>query len=178
LVEHLGFRDPVIRFDSRSGRLPVRRVGDRLELDFPSRPGTLIPPPATLVAGLGATPCEVWRAVKDLAVFNQPADVAALQPDFRVLARHESFGVIATAPGTDCDFVSRFFAPRAGVDEDPVTGSAHCTLVPYWAARLGKARLHARQISARGGELWCELAGDRVKIAGHAATYLVGEIFV
>jgi len=88
------------------------------------------------------------------------------------------YGLIATAPGNDCDFVSRFFAPQSGVAEDPVTGSAHCTLIPYWSKRLGKTRLHARQLSARGGELWCEDLGERVKIGGYAASYLVGKITV
>jgi predicted PhzF superfamily epimerase YddE/YHI9 len=94
------------------------------------------------------------------------------------VAALDRIGVIATAPGRDCDFVSRFFAPQVGIPEDPVTGSAHCTLVPYWADRLGRTTLHARQISRRGGELWCELAGDRVKIAGHAALYMEGTIEV
>ena len=101
-------------------------------------------------------------------MFATAAEVRALRPDFAALATLEQYGTIATAPGDDCDFVSRFFAPRVGVPEDPVTGSAHCMLTPYWANRLGKNKLHARQLSARGGELWCELAGDRVKIAGQA----------
>jgi predicted PhzF superfamily epimerase YddE/YHI9 len=101
-----------------------------------------------------------------------------VRPDFAALASLGDVRVMVTAPGVDCDFVSRFFAPGAGVPEDPVTGSAHCTLVPYWAARLGKTALHARQVSARGGELWCELAADRVKIAGGAVLYLRGEIVV
>lgn len=178
LLAHRQHPGDEIQFDSLSGRLLVRRRGDQLELDFPSRPAAVIDTPPTLVAGLGASPQAVLRAVKDLAVFAHADDVAALRPDFRLLAQHEAFGVIATAPGEDCDFVSRFFAPRAGVDEDPVTGSAHCTLTPYWVARLGKTTLHARQISRRGGEITCELAGDRVRIAGHAVTYLVGEITV
>ena len=101
-----------------------------------------------------------------------------MRPDFEALARYDSYAVIATAPGRDCDFVSRFFAPRAGIKEDSVTGSAHCTLTPYWAGRLGKTKLHARQVSARGGELWCEQRGDRVGIAGHAVLYLRGEMEV
>jgi len=101
-----------------------------------------------------------------------------LRPDFAALTTLEQYGTIVTAPGDDCDFVSRFFAPRVGVPEDPVTGSAHCTLVPYWAERLGKTRLHARQVSARGGELFCELRGERVGIAGHAVLYLRGEVHV
>jgi predicted PhzF superfamily epimerase YddE/YHI9 len=111
-----------------------------------------------------------------LAVFETEAEVRALRPDFAVLKNLECLGIIATAPGDGCDFVSRFFAPAAGVDEDPVTGSAHCTLIPYWSARLGKSKLSAQQISRRGGELFCDLTGDRVRIGGKAVLYLRGEI--
>jgi predicted PhzF superfamily epimerase YddE/YHI9 len=165
-------------FDSASGPLPVRREGMCVVLDFPSRPGAPAPADAELVRGLGATPREVRRARDTLAVFEHEAEVRALRPDFAALAAVDSLGVIATAPGSDADFVSRFFAPRAGVPEDPVTGSSHCTLVPYWAERLGRPKLHARQVSARGGELWCALEGDRVSIAGEAALYLEGGIRV
>jgi len=102
--------------------------------------------------------------------------VKKLRPDIALLAALDKFAIIVTAPGRDCDFVSRFFAPGAGIAEDPVTGSAHCTLVPYWARRLGKSKLFARQVSARGGELWCEDVGERVKIAGHTAIFMKGEI--
>jgi predicted PhzF superfamily epimerase YddE/YHI9 len=113
-----------------------------------------------------------------LCVYAAAADVVALKPDFNWLAKVVPGRIIPTAPGLDCDFVSRFFAPDAGVLEDPVTGSAHSTLVPYWAARLGKTMFHARQVSRRGGELWCELAGDRVRMAGAGAGYLKGTIRV
>jgi predicted PhzF superfamily epimerase YddE/YHI9 len=189
----LGAAGAVLTFDSRSGPLQVARLADgRLELDFPSRPATPCPPPPALLQGLGTTPVYYAQAQANLAVFASAADVRALRPDFAALATLQQYGTIATAPGDDCDFVSRFFAPRVGVPEDPVTGSAHCVLTPYWAARLGRNRLHARQVSARGGELWCELVpapaagaarpagsgqgGDRVRIAGHAVLYLRGEI--
>jgi PhzF family phenazine biosynthesis protein len=179
LFTQLGFAGAQITFDSRSGPLLVNRRSDRmLELDFPSRPAKPMAPPAALLQGLGATPAHYAQAQANLAVFNTAAEVRALRPDFAALATLEQYGTIATAPGDGCDFVSRFFAPRVGVPEDPVTGSAHCVLTPYWAARLGKTKLHARQVSARGGELWCELAGDRVKIAGHAVLYLRGEILI
>jgi predicted PhzF superfamily epimerase YddE/YHI9 len=114
-----------------------------------------------------------------LCVYEREEDVASLRPDMSLLAGLDRFGVIATAPGSGAvDFVSRFFAPGDGIPEDPVTGSAHCTLIPYWSRRLGKSHLSARQISARGGELSCSLAGDRVKIGGRAVTYLRGEIEV
>jgi PhzF family phenazine biosynthesis protein len=177
LFTQLGFPGDRITFDSRSGPLHVSRLPDgRIELDFPARPAVAMAPPAALVQGLGVTPDHYAQAQANLAVFATAGEVRALRPDFAALATLEQYGTIATAPGEDCDFVSRFFAPRVGVPEDPVTGSAHCVLTPYWAHRLGKVRLHARQLSARGGELWCELAGDRVKIAGHAVLYLRGEI--
>jgi predicted PhzF superfamily epimerase YddE/YHI9 len=129
-----------------------------------------------LTNGLGARPTSALKSRDYLAVFDSAETVRALTPDFAMLKTLDCLGIIATAPGDDCDFVSRFFAPAAGVDEDPVTGSAHCTLIPYWAARLGKNKLFARQISRRGGELFCELVGDRVRIGGKAVLYLRGEI--
>ncbi len=179
LFTRLGFTGERIVFDSRSGPLTVSRLkGGKLELDFPARPAKPIAAPAALLKGLGATPVFYAQAQANLAVFNTAAEVLALRPDFAALTTLEQYGTIVTAPGDDCDFVSRFFAPRVGVPEDPVTGSAHCTLVPYWAERLGKTRLHARQVSARGGELFCELRGERVGIAGHAVLYLRGEVHV
>jgi len=165
-----------IHFRSRSGPLSVSRAGDVLTLDFPSRPATPTTPPEALTRGLGAQPQIILRARDYLTVFATGSEVQALQPDFFALRTLDCLGVIATAPGTDCDFVSRFFAPAAGVNEDPVTGSAHCTLIPYWSQRLGKSKLFARQISPRGGELFCALAGERVHIGGRAALYLRGEI--
>ena len=165
-----------VTFGSRSGPLHVDARDGRLALDFPARPATPCPAPAGLADALGAVPAETLRASALLAVFASERDVRTLAPDMGKLARVDPHGVIVTAPGVDVDFVSRFFAPNLGIPEDPVTGSAHCTLAPYWAARLGKNSLHARQLSARGGELWCELAGDRVIIAGHAAPYLEGTI--
>jgi predicted PhzF superfamily epimerase YddE/YHI9 len=121
---------------------------------------------------------ELWKGKMILAVYGSARQVLDLRPDFRALQAIPDFGVITTAPGDDCDFVSRFFAPNAGIDEDPVTGSAHCVLTPYWAKRLGRTRLTARQVSARGGELWCEDRGERVSIGGHAVLYLEGQIHV
>jgi len=165
-----------VTFDSRSGPLVVTRSGDLLELDFPSRPAQPAAVSADLVRALGAQPEYVASSRDTLCVFAREEDVLALRPDFAAITQLKTFAIIATAPGRDCDFVSRFFAPGAGVHEDPVTGSAHCTLVPYWAGRLGKTCLRARQVSARGGELFCELRGDRVGIAGRAVLYLRGEI--
>jgi len=199
LWTELGFERPEIVFQSRSGPLRVRReaaaadtidADGRLVLDFPSRP----PRPLTLAedsvdfraaltASLGpgaATPLAVLASRDVLVEFAHAADVLALRPDFVALAGLGYVGLIATAPGAapDVDFISRFFATEVGVPEDPVTGSAHSTLIPFWAAKLGKAELFARQESARGGELWCRLRGGRVDIGGYAVTYLRGEIII
>ncbi len=167
-----------VHFDTRSGRLTVRRDGDRLALDFPARPPEPWPEADAVVGALGRLPTEVLKNVMCLAVFENEADVRALSPDFARIAALPCDGVIATAPGDSVDFVSRYFAPKHGIPEDPVTGSAHCVLTPYWAKRLGKVRLTARQVSARGGELECEDRGDRVWIAGQAVKYLEGIIEV
>jgi predicted PhzF superfamily epimerase YddE/YHI9 len=177
LFSELGFRGDAVRFHSRaSGTLTVARDGDILTLDFPARPAAPCPVPEALVRGLGRKPSEVLRARDYLAVFASEAEVRTLRPDFALLRTLDAFGVIVTASGGDCDFVSRFFAPKAGVAEDPVTGSSHCTLVPFWSQRLGKTTMHARQVSRRGGQLYCRQAGERVRIGGKAVLYLRGEI--
>ncbi|NNL87019.1 MAG: PhzF family phenazine biosynthesis protein [Myxococcales bacterium] len=176
--EHLGVRGEEVRFSSKAGELRVAKDGERLALDFPARPPEPRELDPMLAAALGSDPLELHVARDWMAVFSREEDILALAPDFSALARLDAFAVIATAPGKTCDFVSRFFAPRAGVAEDPVTGSAHCTLVPFWSRRLGKKRLHARQVSARGGELHCEDRGARIRIAGRAVGYLRGEIDV
>lgn len=163
----------------KAGTLSVKRQGEALAMDFPSRPAAPVTPPETLAAALGKRPAAVLAARDYLAVYEQTEEVAALSPDFAALARLDRFAVIATAPGRDgVDFVSRFFAPAQGIDEDPVTGSSHCTLTPYWAKRLGKNRLEARQISRRGGALTCTLTGERVVMAGRCVLYLEGAITV
>lgn len=167
-----------VRFDTRSGELLVDAVNDLLRLDFPVRPPEHVTPLGPVREALGGEPVELLASRDYFAVYRTAAEVAALQPDMNLLTHCDRFGFIATAPGDDCDFVSRFFAPAAGVPEDPVTGSAHCTLIPYWARRLGKDELFARQISSRGGELWCELKGDRVTMAGRGVLYLRGTIQV
>ena len=167
-----------VTFHSRSGPLTVRRVGERLSLDFPARPPARCDPPAGLVEALGATPREVWMSRDLMVVFDSEDEVRALRPSFDRIRALGVFGVIVTAPGREVDFVSRFFAPLQGVPEDPVTGSAHCTLVPYWAKRLGRNKLRAHQVSTRGGELHCEDRGERVTIAGRAVKYLEGTIEV
>lgn len=169
-----------VTFDTCSGRLVVERRGPLLAMDFPSRPPERVEPCPGLVEALGGAPREIWASRDYMVVYGTEDDVRALRPDFHRLAEADRFAVIATAPSKTegYDFVSRFFAPAAGVPEDPVTGSAHCTLVPYWAQRLGKRKLRARQISRRGGELECEWKGERVEIAGRAVLYLKGTITV
>tara|TARA_B100002003_G_C14132117_1_gene544454 strand:- start:521 stop:1456 length:936 start_codon:yes stop_codon:yes gene_type:complete len=154
----------------------VEKRGDLFSIDFPARPPAQAAPSAVLTEGLGMAPNEVFQSRDLLAVFNDEAQIQNMTPDVRVLAQmRDVFGIIVTAPGMTVDFVSRFFSPNAGIPEDPVTGSAHCTLVPYWAARLGKDTLHAQQLSARGGELFCEHNGKRVTIAGRAVVKQQGE---
>lgn len=174
IYQHLASRADVLRFETLSGELRVCREEDRLVLDFPSRPARPCEMPEALAMGLGAAPVHVAGSRDLLSVFETEEEVRSLRPDMQILRELEFFGVIATAPGKDCDFVSRFFAPKMGVPEDPVTGSAHCTLIPYWAGRLGKTKLKAWQISARGGELSCEDRGERVRIGGRAVTYMSG----
>jgi len=170
-------------FGSKSGELAVDRDDDLFALDFPARPPVdcSTHPDVTsglLVEGLGAKPTAILAARDYLCVFENEDQIKAISPNMDKIAALDRFAVIVTAPGRGCDFVSRFFAPAQGVPEDPVTGSAHCTLTPYWSQRLGKTKLFGRQLSTRGGELWCEYLGARVKIAGHATKYLEGSIEV
>ena len=180
LFECLGHSGNNIRFTTRhSGELGVQRDADMLWLDFPAQSAEPLDAPVPeLAAGLNIQPEQVFAGPNYLAVYEQESDIAKLTPDMRALAKLPDRCVIATAPadGPELDFVSRFFAPNYGVDEDPVTGSAHCMLAPYWGQRLYKTTLNARQISKRGGNLRCELAGERVRIGGRAVLYLEGEI--
>ncbi len=169
-----------VTFQSKSGELGVDRIAENgtilYALDFPSRPPLPQAASPALEQALGAVPQQILKARDYLCVFETEDEVLALKPDMAKLKAIDCFAAIVTAPGKDCDFVSRFFAPAKGVNEDPVTGSAHCTLVPYWAQRLGKTKLFGRQRSRRGGELWCEHRGDRVSIAGRAITFSEGTI--
>jgi PhzF family phenazine biosynthesis protein len=165
-----------LTFSTRSGDLAVTRDGELLTLDFPARRGKPLEITDALVSALGVRPREAYLARDVLAVFASESEVRDFKPDFQRLSALDAFAVIITAPGDACDYVCRFFAPRKGIPEDPVTGSASCTLVPYWAARLGKSQLTARQLSERGGELRCTLRDERVLIAGRTVEYLRGEI--
>jgi predicted PhzF superfamily epimerase YddE/YHI9 len=169
-----------VRFETRQvGPLHVGRQGDGFVLDFPSRPPTEAPAPAGLSEALGQEVTHYLRASKGLAVLRDAASVRAVQTPSDLVRGLDTDGLIITAPGDDgYDFVSRYFAAHIGIDEDPVTGSAHCTLAPYWAERLGKGDLRARQVSARGGDVRCVVDGERVKLHGRAVMYLQGEIEV
>ena len=183
LFNHLGHEGDLVTFSTaHSGRLTAARGDhDTIVLDFPARDHEPADLETTLVRALGRQPSEVYRSLYNLmCVFENKRDVHEIEVDPQGLAELDAFGVIVTAPGASHDFVSRYFAPKAGINEDPVTGSAHCSLAPYWAKRLGKKRLSAHQVSKRGGELVCEVAesGDRVKLIGKAVTYLEGQIRV
>ena len=178
LFNHLGYSEEQIAFSTVSGELRVTRENSRLILDFPATPPSPAGIKEGLIQGLGKRPTEVHKSRDYLAVFGSEADILSLKPNFDILGKLDCLGIIVSAKGENCDFVSRFFAPAAGIDEDPVTGSAHTTLIPFWAERLKKNILHAFQLSRRKGELFCEYAGDRVKIGGHAVTFFVGEIIL
>lgn len=167
-----------VLFESKSGPLGVDRDGPLLSMDFPSQPPFPCEGPAALVDGLGGKPSEVLRSADYFVVYESEDEVRELKPRMDLLGQVDLRGVIVTAPGAASDFVSRFFAPRLGIDEDPVTGSAHCALVPYWSARLGRKDLHAIQVSGRGGELHCRDNGGRVTISGRAVTYMRGTITI
>ena len=177
LFHELGYQGKAISFDTKSGELVVKRDNGLLVMDFPSRPPRPVNADPGLSAAIGGKPTEILASRDYFLVYQTEEEVLALQPDMTALSRLDKPTFIATAPGKTCDFVSRFFAPKLGVPEDPVTGSAHCTLIPYWAAKLGKNTLHAYQVSPRRGELFCKLSGDRVEIAGHAVLYLKGKIW-
>lgn len=178
LFQHLGYLRETINFHTLSGPLSVSRGDGMYIMDFPTDILEPAPAPAVLLKALRAEPVEVFTGREDyLVVLESQEQVARLRPDFQLLRQVKGRGVIATAPGEEVDFVSRCFFPNAGIDEDPVTGSAHTTMTPYWAERLSKQELTARQISARGGELKCTMLGERVAIAGQAVTYLEGRIW-
>jgi PhzF family phenazine biosynthesis protein len=177
IFHYLGFNREAISFESRSGILNVTREDDLLILDFPANKPSRTALPNDFVQSLNITPIQCYRGKEDyLLLYKSQQEIEALIPDFKRLEKVDARAVIVTAPGDTADFVSRFFAPRVGVDEDPVTGSAHTVLIPFWAEKLGKTEMNALQLSRRGGTLFCRLKGDRVDIGGKAVTYLKGEI--
>lgn len=177
LFHELNYSAGLIRFTSKSGWLQVRRIDEKLQLDFPADQPHRQDEPKLFAQAFGISPIETFKGKTDyLLLFDSEETIRNLKPDIEKLKQTDARGIIVTAKGNQVDFVSRFFAPAVGVDEDPVTGSAHTLLVPFWAGRLAKTELTARQLSERGGDLWCSLSGDRVLISGKAITYLRGEI--
>lgn len=176
LFHELGYAQQCIQFQSKSGMLKVQREGDWLVLDFPAQPPTQCDIPACLQQAFGATPRVCCKAEDYLLVFDDAEQVVQARPDLVALQTLDLRGVIITASAREYDFITRFFAPKYGVDEDPVTGSAFTQLIPYWHQQTGKTRFFAKQVSARGGELRCEWDDDRVFIAGQAALYMKGRI--
>lgn len=165
-----------VSFETRSGALSVVREGGRLMMDFPALPASETPLPAGFVEAIGEEPVAFLRAVKNMAVFETESTVRSIKPNFDYIAGLDGMGLIITAPGDESDCASRYFAPQVGINEDPVTGSAHCTIAPYWSDRMNKADIHARQVSARSGDLYCRMDGERVRMGGHAVLFLSGQI--
>ncbi len=179
IFEILKLETETVKFYShKSAELSVEKNGDLFVLDFPSRPVSPVESPEGLIEAFGKEPKEVLKARDYFLVYETEQEILDIAPNFSRLLEVGGHGFIVTAKGENSDFVSRFFAPEVGVFEDPVTGSAHCNLIPFWAERLGKTEMFAKQISARGGELFCKLDGERVKIGGNAVLYLKGEIYV
>lgn len=178
LFNLLGYAEDRIRFETRSGDLFVERRGEELALDFPTKMPVKCAMPDLLVAALGVEPLELYTNEDYVALLPSEQEVRSVSPDFKTMCEIDTRGIIITAAGESVDFVSRFFAPKYGIDEDPVTGSAHCVLTPFWAQRLGKDKMTAKQVSSRGGNLVCELAGDRVLLVGSAVLYMQAEIEV
>ncbi|MEQ1543643.1 PhzF family phenazine biosynthesis protein [Methyloglobulus sp.] len=178
IFEILGYPKHVITFESRSGDLMVEKKGRLLEMDFPACPPSPCQIPENLIQALGHQPIEVFAADDYMAVFGNEEIIRAITPNQTLLSQLDLRGVIITAPGLEVDFVSRFFAPKYGIPEDPVTGSAHCMLAPYWAKKLGKDILTAKQLSKRGGSITCEIKDNRVLLSGCAVTFMEAEISV
>ncbi|HEY3373138.1 MAG TPA: PhzF family phenazine biosynthesis protein [Prolixibacteraceae bacterium] len=177
LFNELEFQGNILVFNSKSGMLTVRKTDDKLQLDFPADFIQQVEMNLSFTDALGLKAIATFKGRTDyLLLFESEEMIQTIKPNFHLLKQTDARGIMVTAAGKEVDFVSRFFAPGVGVDEDPVTGSAHTSLVPFWSARLQKTELTALQLSERGGQLWCTLAGDRVLIAGKAITYLRGEI--
>ena len=178
IFDYLNYHEKMIRFTYAAGNLLVTKSRDMLSMDFPSvksRPHQLTD---EIRSCFDIPPREIYKARDLMVVFNSEKDIRHIRPNLAKLSDLDALGIIVTAPGDQVDFVSRFFAPRAGINEDPVTGSAHCMLIPYWAERLNKNQMNALQLSKRVGALTCENRGSRVWIAGKAITYMIGDILI
>ncbi len=178
LYNILGYKQDKITFDSKSGRLAVTQDDERLTLDFPAQPPVPCDIPEEILAAFDVSPVECLKSEDLIVVFGHEAEVESADPDFSQLMKLELRGVIITAKSNRWDFIARFFAPKYGIPEDPVTGSAYTQLAPYWASKMGSKRFHVKQVSKRGGELTCEMVSDRVFISGRATKYLEGTITI
>ncbi|OPJ59489.1 PhzF family phenazine biosynthesis protein [Clostridium chromiireducens] len=178
IFEVLNYPKNSVKFETKSGILTVEKDGENITMEFPSREGIEVAITEQLIQGLGKEPKEVYKSRDLMAVYDNEQDIIDLQPNMEGLKLIDAFGIIVTAKGESSDFVSRYFAPLCGVPEDPVTGSAHCTLVPYWSKVLEQNKMIAHQLSRRGGLLVCEYTGEKVKISGKAKLFFKGEIFI
>lgn len=177
IITHLETNVSIVSFKTMSGILTVKKKGDTYWMDFPARKPVVIEKESAITEAFGIEPTEIYKSRDLLVIFENESQIKQIKPDLnRLLEIDDCFGFIISSAGDKVDFVSRFFAPRAGISEDPVTGSSHCTLIPFWSERLGKTRLNALQLSERGGVLFCENYGERVMIGGNAVLYLKGEI--
>jgi len=178
IFNHLNHPTDTISFTCKSGKLEVRKKDDLIELNFPSRMPQPAEAPEALIKGLSLVPAKVFKSRDYFLVYEHESEIQDIVPDYNYLNQVDAIGVIVTAPGKHVDFVSRFFVPNSVIGEDPVTGSAHCNLIPYWAHELNKSTLTAKQLSARQGQLFCADLGERVIIAGRAVLYLKGEYYL
>lgn len=178
IFNELGHESDTITFNCKSGELNVTRKGGKIELDFPSRMPTAVEPPELLLKGLSIAPQMVLKSRDYFVVYRNEEEIRELTVDFSYLNQLDAIGIIVTAMGSKTDFVSRFFVPNSVIGEDPVTGSAHCSLIPYWSMQLNKTELTALQLSKRVGNLWCEHKGNRVTMAGHCVLYMKGEYYL
>jgi PhzF family phenazine biosynthesis protein len=178
LFNCLGVKQEVINFSTKSGVLEVRRKGELIELSFPSRFPQECEAPEALLKGLNIQPSKVLKSRDYFLVYEDEASIKQIVPDFNYLNKLDTVGIIVTAAAKEVDFISRFFVPNSVIGEDPVTGSSHCNLIPYWAKELNKTTLRAKQVSSREGELFCEYKGERVTMAGNAVLYLKGEFYL
>ncbi|MGF1671531.1 MAG: PhzF family phenazine biosynthesis protein [Balneolaceae bacterium] len=178
LFRHENYNEETINFDTKSGELIVNRTGKYLTMNFPATIPEKVDPPSGLLDALGVLSNEIYFKSDYLVLVESETELKILKPDFSKLKKIDTRGVIVTAPGSDYDFVSRFFAPAVGINEDPVTGSAHTMLTPFWSNRLGKSSFKAAQLSKRGGSLQCNLKGGRVELTGEAVTFFAGMIYL
>lgn len=178
IFEIIQYPSNIVRFATKSGILTVEKQGDIMTMEFPSREGIKVEVTKLLIEGLGKQPREVYKSRDLMVVYDNEQEIKELSPNMEILKLLSAVGIIVTAKGENSDFVSRYFAPSCGVQEDPVTGSAHCTLIPYWSKILGKREMTAFQLSKRGGVLKCEYDKDRVRISGRARLFFKGEIYL